>query len=159
MKAIFLDIDGVLNSDEHTAFIRSFVTYSDNMIEPFDDECLYNLKYVVDETDAKIIITSIWRLFPEYLNLLMNKLEEYGLDKNVISLTISNKYKDKLQEIAVKLKKLGITEYVVLDNDNTLNLDRHVITNNATGLTEIDAKQAVKILTYNETIQRRTNKK
>lgn len=158
MKAIFLDIDGVLNSDEHTAFIKSFVTYGDNMIEPFDDECLYNLKYIVDETDAKIIITSIWRLFPEYLNLLMNKLEEYGLDKNVISLTISNKYKDKLQEIAVKLKKMGITEYVVLDNDNTLNLDRHIITNNATGLTEIDAKQAVKILTYNEQISRKYNR-
>lgn len=155
MKAIFLDIDGVLNSNEHTAFIKSFVTYNDNMIEPFDDECLYNLKYIVDETDAKIIITSIWRLFPEYLNLLMNKLEEYGLDKNVISLTISNKYKDKLQEIAVKLKKIGITDYVVLDNDNTLNLDRHIITNNATGLTEIDAKQAVKILTYNEQISRK----
>lgn len=158
MKAIFLDIDGVLNSDEHTAFIKSFVTYNDNMIEPFDDECLYNLKYIVDETDAKLIITSIWRLFPEYLNLLMNKLEEYGLDKNVISLTISNKYKDKLQEIAVKLKKLGITEYVVLDNDNTLNLDRHIITNNATGLTEIDAKQAIKILTYNEEIPRKYNR-
>lgn len=158
MKAIFLDIDGVLNSDEHTAFIKSFVTYGDNMIEPFDDECLYNLKYIVDETDAKIIITSTWRLFPEYLNLLMNKLEEYGLDKNVISLTISNKYKDKLQEIAVKLKKLGITEYVVLDNDNTLNLDRHIITNNATGLTEIDAKQAIKILTYNEEIPRKYNR-
>ncbi len=158
MKAVFLDIDGVLNSDEHTAFIKSFVTYNDNMIEPFDDECLYNLKYIVDETDAKIIITSIWRLFPEYLNLLMNKLEEYGLDKNVISLTISNKYKDKLQEIAVKLKKLGITDYVVLDNDNTLNLDRHIITNNATGLTEIDAKQAVKILTYNEEIPRKYNR-
>lgn len=155
MKAIFLDIDGVLNSNEHTAFIKSFVTYGDNMIEPFDDECLYNLKYIVDETDAKLIITSIWRLFPDYLYILMNKLEEYGLDKNVISLTISNKYKDKLQEIAVKLKKLGITDYVVLDNDNTLNLDRHIITNNATGLTEIDAKQAVKILTYNEQISRK----
>ena len=158
MKAIFLDIDGVLNSDEHTAFIKSFVTYSDNMIEPFDDDCLYNLKYIVDETDAKIIITSIWRLFPEYLYILMNKLEEYGLDKSVISLTISNKYKDKLQEIAVKLKKLGITEYVVLDNDKTLNLNRHVITNNATGLTEIDAKQAVKILSYNEEMSRKYNR-
>lgn len=155
MKAIFLDIDGVLNSDEHTAFIKSFVTYNDNMIEPFDDECLHNLKYIVDETDAKIIITSIWRLFPEYLYILMNKLEEYGLDKSVISLTISNKYKDKLQEIAVKLKKLGITEYVVLDNDKTLNLNRHVITNNATGLTEIDAKQAVKILSFNEEMPRK----
>ena len=158
MKAIFLDVDGVLNSDEHTAFIKSFITYGDNMFEPFDDECLYNLKYIVDETDAKIIITSIWRLFPDYLYILMNKLEEYGLDKNVISLTISNKYKDKLQEIAVKLKKLGITEYVVLDNDNTLNLDRHVITNNATGLTEIDAKQAVKILSYNEEMSRKYNR-
>lgn len=158
MKAIFLDIDGVLNSDEHTAFIKSFVTYNDNMIEPFDDECLHNLKYIVDETDAKIIITSIWRLFPEYLYILMNKLEEYGLDKSVISLTISNKYKDKLQEIAVKLKKLGITEYVVLDNDKTLNLNRHVITNNATGLTEIDAKQAVKILSYNEEMSRKYNR-
>lgn len=158
MKAIFLDVDGVLNSNEHTAFIKSFITYGDNMIEPFDDECLHNLKYIVDETDAKIIITSIWRLFPDYLYILMNKLEEYGLDKNVISLTISNKYKDKLQEIAVKLKKLGITEYVVLDNDNTLNLDRHVITNNATGLTEIDAKQAVKILSYNEEMSRKYNR-
>ena len=158
MKAIFLDIDGVLNSNEHTAFIKSFVTYSDNMIEPFDDDCLYNLKYIVDETDAKIIITSIWCLFPDYLYILMNKLEEYGLDKNVISLTTSNKYKDKLQEIAVKLKKLGVTEYVVLDNDKTLNLNRHVITNNATGLTEIDAKQAIKILTYNEEIPRKYNR-
>lgn len=158
MKAIFLDIDGVLNSDEHTAFIKSFITYGDNMIEPFDDECLYNLKYIVDETDAKIIITSIWHLFPDYLYILMNKLEEYGLDKNVISLTISNKYKDKLQEIAVKLKKLGITEYVVLDNDKTLNLDRHIITNNVTGLTEIDAKQAVKILSFNEEMSRKYNR-
>ncbi len=158
MKAIFLDIDGVLNSNEHTAFIKSFITYGDNMIEPFDDECLHNLKYIVDETDAKIIITSIWRLFPDHLYILMNKLEEHGLDKNVISLTISNKYKDKLQEIAVKLKKLGITEYVVLDNDKTLNLDRHIITNNVTGLTEIDAKQAVKILSFNEEMSRKYNR-
>ena len=158
MKAIFLDIDGVLNSDEHTAFIKSFISYDDTMIEPFEDECLHNLKYIVDETDAKIIITSIWRLFPDYLYILMNKLEEYGLDKNVISLTISNKYKDKLQEIAVKLKKLGITEYVVLDNDKTLNLDRHIITNNVTGLTEIDAKQAVKILSFNEEMSRKYNR-
>lgn len=158
MKAIFLDIDGVLNSNEHTAFIKSFITYGDNMIEPFDDECLYNLKYIVDETDAKIIITSIWRLFPDYLYILMNKLEEYGLDKNVISLTTSNKYKDKLQEIAVKLKKLGITEYVVLDNDKTLKLDRHIITNNVTVLTEIDAKQAVKILSFNEEMSRKYNR-
>ena len=158
MKAIFLDIDGVLNSNEHTAFIKSFITYGDNMIEPFDDECLYNLKYIVDETNAKIIITSIWRLFPDYLYILMNKLEEYGLDKNVISLTTSNKYKDKLQEIAVKLKKLGITEYVVLDNDKTLKLDRHIITNNVTGLTEIDAKQAVKILSFNEEMSRKYNR-
>ena len=155
MKAIFLDIDGVLNSDEHTAFIKSFISYDDTMIEPFDDECLHNLKYIVDETDAKIIITSIWCLFPDYLYILMIKLEEYGLDKNVISLTISNKYKDKIQEITVKLKKLGITEYVVLDNDKTLNLDRHVITNNVTGLTEIDAKQAVKILSFNEEMSRK----
>lgn len=158
MKAIFLDIDGVLNSNEHTAFIKSFITYGDNMIEPFDDECLHNLKYIVDETDAKIIITSIWRLFPDYLYILMNKLEEYGLDKNVISLTTTNKYKDKLQEIAVKLKKLGITEYVVLDNDDTLKLDRHIITNNVTGLTEIDAKQAVKILSFNEEMSRKYNR-
>lgn len=158
MKAIFLDINGVLNSNEHTAFIKSFITYGDNMIEPFDDECLHNLKYIVDETDAKIIITSIWRLFPDYLYILMIKLEEYGLDKNVISLTISNKYKDKIQEITVKLKKLGITEYVVLDNDKTLNLDRHIITNNVTGLTEIDAKQAVKILSFNEEMSRKYNR-
>ena len=146
MKAIFLDIDGVLNSNEHTAFIKSFITYGDNMIEPFDDECLYNLKYIVDETDAKIIITSIWRLFPDYLYILMNKLEEYGLDKNVISLTTSNKYKDKLNDMKIVLnrsalkdeeinyfeKETGLNIYYNLTNfddkkDRLLSIDRLLI--------------------------------
>ena len=47
MKIIFLDIDGVLNY-QGSQFI--------------DTECLNNLKHIVDETGAKIVIISTWRV-------------------------------------------------------------------------------------------------
>ena len=46
MKIIFLDIDGVLN-------------YNGSQI--IDEVCLSNLRYIVKETDARIVIISTWK--------------------------------------------------------------------------------------------------
>ena len=65
MKVIFLDIDGVLNSDASLMV--------DDRVE---GDLILNLKYIVDKTDAKIILSSSWRLYFKLLkiNLKLHKL-------------------------------------------------------------------------------------
>lgn len=68
MKVIFLDIDGVLNNDE----------------DLFNDTCLNNklienLKLIVDTTKAKIVLSSTWRVVPNSVRRLMDKLAEFDL--------------------------------------------------------------------------------
>lgn len=58
MKIIFLDIDGVLNSTEYRKHMgRKY--YS----EIIDRRKMPLLKKVVDETDAKIVLSTSWRKF------------------------------------------------------------------------------------------------
>ncbi|MBS7006970.1 HAD domain-containing protein [Anaerostipes sp.] len=59
-KIIFLDIDGVLNS------MDLFDKMEERKTEPFmgiavDEENLEQLKYIVEQTGAKIVLSSSWR--------------------------------------------------------------------------------------------------
>ena len=67
-KVIFLDVDGVLNS--------SRTLYEDISLE---DDLILNLKELVNETGAKIILSSSWRLSIEAVATLMDKLDKFGL--------------------------------------------------------------------------------
>ena len=59
MKVIFLDIDGLLNSDEYFDKIKKM------QIQGIESEIDVNkvklLKKAVDETGAKVVLTSSWR--------------------------------------------------------------------------------------------------
>ena len=59
MKVLFLDIDGVLNSER---YVRS-CDYFGVIIDP---ERMKLLKYIIDSTSADIVLTSSWR---EHWNL------------------------------------------------------------------------------------------
>ena len=67
-KVIFLDIDGVLNSNR--------TLYEEISLE---DDLILNLKELVDKTDAKIILSSSWRLSTEAIATLMDRLDKFGL--------------------------------------------------------------------------------
>ena len=67
-KVIFLDIDGVLNSDR--------TLYESISLE---DDLILNLKEIVNKTKAKIILSSSWRLSTEAIATLMDKLDKFGL--------------------------------------------------------------------------------
>ena len=67
-KVIFLDVDGVLNSAK--------TLYEDSSLE---DNLILNLKELVNKTEAKIILSSSWRLFTEAIATLMDKLDKFGL--------------------------------------------------------------------------------
>ena len=49
LKVIFLDIDGVMNHEASK--------------EDMDTDCLYQLKRIVNQTDAKIVLTSSWKMY------------------------------------------------------------------------------------------------
>ena len=63
MNYLFLDIDGVLNTGQYSNYLVDnglCETDADGYL--FDPEAVKNLSYIIEETDAKIIITSTWRL-------------------------------------------------------------------------------------------------
>lgn len=64
MKVIFLDIDGVLNSmDWYKRRTRvKAETWKEYNVQEFDPEAVKLLKRIIDETGAKIVLSSTWRL-------------------------------------------------------------------------------------------------
>lgn len=62
MNIIFLDVDHVLNSlNKLIEVYKKTGRPHSGYAYPFDEKCLRNLKLIVQETDAKIVITSTWR--------------------------------------------------------------------------------------------------
>jgi len=57
MKIVFLDIDGVLNSE----LFSQTNPKSDNTRYPLDPRCIKLLNELVKDTDCKIVISSSWR--------------------------------------------------------------------------------------------------
>lgn len=56
---IFLDIDGVLVN--RAVLIKKGDGHLDDGYHDFDDESLRNLEYIIDATNANIVISSTWR--------------------------------------------------------------------------------------------------
>ncbi len=161
-KVIFLDIDGVLNSnfwnDSHQTEI------SDGTL--IDKEKIKLLAGLVNETDSEIILHSGWRFWFDAdlkpLCVEANRLVEL-LEK--VNLYISGITPDLTTEEIRKTKKFSlvkadeillwlnlhnsVTEWVVLDDldlHNDLIRKHHVKTDQTIGLTKENIKQAVKIL-------------
>ena len=116
-KVIFLDIDGVLNRDTGTDY--------------FVDDFVQNLKTIVNETNAKIILSSSWRYayikwaklgFPknedEGAQLLFNKLKEYDLEIAGATPTIFNGPEGRPFEIRSWLyRRADLKNFVILDDE------------------------------------------
>ena len=87
MKVIFLDFDGVLNSSGYSAtlFEAGRPTKDEYGQELFDPETVNLLNRIVDETEAKIVISSSWR----YLGItaLRDMWQERGLHGQIIGMT------------------------------------------------------------------------
>lgn len=73
MKAIFTDIDGVLNEDTTPTRTKSHAVF-------IDREKLLRLKRIVDATQAKIVLSSTWRYNrdnPKYNGDFLELQEEF----------------------------------------------------------------------------------
>jgi hypothetical protein len=163
MKAIFLDIDGVLNSTKsmHQAFLNKSkeeqgFTFPDNPTP----EHISHLSYICEQTGAKIVISSTWRIGNSYM-ILWRFLQAMGLKGQVIGKTPQNgKCRGDEIKLFIENHNLGkdrflhndpvdpITSFVILDDDADMGelMDHLVQTNSEEGLQREHALKAIEIL-------------
>lgn len=116
MNIIFLDVDRVLNSAKELSE------------GPFSKISLSVLKRIVDETNAKIVVISSWRLLEFSRKILLSELEKYHKE-SVIGMTphlTSNR-----EEIMTYLKsnEFSNLNFIILDDQviEYQDLEEHVI--------------------------------
>lgn len=161
-KIIFLDIDGVLN-----VIPKSY----DEFGGTFHDNFVNNLKHIIDQTGAKIVISSSWRI--DGLETMKKMWHKRNLPGEVIDITpteidvvdkgICEFYDlvDRGHEIQLYIDNNDITNYCIIDDDNDMldsQRDNFVRTANNTthkdcvdigyGLTKQCADEVIKILNY-----------
>lgn len=84
MRILFLDIDGVLNSDLWYKSEKS--KEFDGVLSHFDPKLVVILNNLVQKTEAKIVISSTWR--NKYSNEELTKiLENAGLKLDIVGFT------------------------------------------------------------------------
>lgn len=93
MKVIFLDIDGVLNSQcwyQKRMDIDKLATDIDSQypMYEFDPEAVLRLNSIIEKTDAKVVISSTWRI-GRTVKQLQTILESVGFVGEVIDKTVS----------------------------------------------------------------------
>ena len=165
MKIIFLDIDGVLNSDESMRRKKRSGYGFDihNTTQSYDcpsQPMIENLNHIVENTGAYIVISSSWRHYHKIdeIKQLFEKLEIKGKIVDYTPVVKLSTYRgleiqnwiDNYNEAKAKGNFLlkPIKSFVILDDNNDmLNLkDRLVLTDYKIGLTKTNAEEAIKIL-------------
>ena len=153
-KAIFLDIDGVLNlfGESYKTNSVAFDTNFQEIITRMEFHLVKRLEYIINETEADIILISAWDLDSAKRVLKQNDFKH--LDKLKSKLYSP----DRVEGILEYIKDNNITDYIVLDDEidipKALNLapkgDRNswvgTIINPAEGLTNEAATYSVKVL-------------
>lgn len=74
MNYLFLDIDGVLNTGRYSDYlVENGLCETDEDGYLFDPEAVDWLQYIIERTEAKIVITSTWRLDGDMQALWRNR--------------------------------------------------------------------------------------
>ena len=111
MKAIFLDVDGVLNSDEY--FDSVGYSDDDSIENEIDMNKIKLLKEAVDLTDAQVVLSSSWR-YTRKAQSLRKLLIENGIMTDVTPF-LQNK---RGLEIKAWLKNNSdVDDFVILDDE------------------------------------------
>ena len=124
MKVIFLDVDGVLNSNDYIEYTSK--NNVKGILEEIDPQKIDMLKQVLNITGAKIVVSSSWRNIRKF-----EKLRElfflYGIRLDEKTPLIGN---NRGLEIKQYLKEhANIEQYIILDDEVFDSFDEE-LTNN-----------------------------
>ena len=142
MKVIFLDFNGVLDNSENYNIV--------------DEENLNILKEIIDETGAKVVVSSSIKntyFYAGHHNRVMEYLIDVLTENNIEIYGLTPWLKNREKEIQDYLEKNpDISEYCIIDDDfyfesmkeHMVKLKHQLLGGN--GLKEIDKNQIIKIL-------------
>ena len=112
MKVIFLDVDGVLNSNAYVDY-----TLKNNVkgiLEEIDPKTIDMLKYALDVTDAQIVVSSSWRNIRKF-EQLKELFLRYGINLDEKTPVLGH---ERGLEIKQYLEEhVDIDQYLILDDD------------------------------------------
>lgn len=158
MKVIFLDIDGVLNNHDTLGLDRYIPTplvLDKRIHDHMSPWCIWHLNDIIKQSDAKVVISSTWRL-GESTERLQAMLDVYGFKGEVIGKTDWLKTNDthRGDEIRKWLEEhwnLDIESFVILDDDSDMgkSIGRLIKTKNEYGLRGYHVKPTLKVLNNN----------
>lgn len=145
MKVIFLDIDGVLNSSRTVAAFGRFPYDLAPGLPYFDLVALGMVRRLCDETGARVVISSTWRIGRNVTDFVPLQLPVVGLTPI--------KRASRGHEIAAWLSDQcpgSVEAYVILDDDSDMlpgQVPYFVHTSIEDGLLYSHYEQALRILT------------
>ena len=175
MKVLFLDIDGVLNSENWFGYrlyciknnmfneVINFVNTNDERIKyklsMIDDRAIANLNRIIEETGCKVVLSSSWRSCIEAENTLTEYLLKLkGFKYEFYDVTPRLWFNDfsirRGEEIKFWLDKESekneIESFVILDDDYSdilpEQMNNFIQIDGQVGLTDRDVFTAIEIL-------------
>lgn len=163
MKIIFLDFDGVLNHEQFYVkrHADDFKGYGEHPVCEFDFNSVKVLNHIIEETGAKVVVSSTWRL-GRSVKELQDILDSVGFKGEVIGKTPNLRnggdYILRGNEILkwIRDNKEVIKEdyhefenYVIFDDDSDMlywQKDNFLLVDRFVGLTYHVAYKAIRIL-------------
>lgn len=149
-KIIFLDFDGVLNTEHYQDLLQyQGKPWQDEYRAFFDPKAVKQLKRIIDATDADIVVESSWKYLG--LDVMKEMWIARDLPGKVIDITPSLLGKNKGVEIASWLSKYAKQDirYVIIDDEYVIldfQLPHFILTNPYEGITEEQANRAISML-------------
>lgn len=153
MKVIFLDFDGVLNSWENKN-VRDTLYLINNTIESkdqygylFDERCVRWLQYIIAETEAKIVVTSMWRWRGK--EAICQMWADRNLPYEVYDIIRFDNNSKKGECISDWLQDNNVDSYCIIDDQDLFSgkqKQNSVLINGFWGLNGYTTKEIVKIL-------------
>lgn len=153
MKIIFLDFDGVMDTAYYDHMLsKQGLPGNDPYGTVFDPNCVHNLRRIIDNTGADIVVSSSWKHFMTYKEFL-EMWDARGLPGFVTDVTpIPEMRRNRGDEIDAWLNECNVEcQYVIIDDLDGSNFNEHqiprlLVVNPFFGLDEDTAKRAIYLL-------------
>lgn len=121
MRIIFLDVDGVLNSQSFAEKMfdeDGVLVFREDIL---DKRAIACLRRIVKATDATIVLSSTWRKISSARKHLAEQLAEYGLSIHSDTPDTGKERGDDISAWFARHKDISVESYVILDDDSDMN--------------------------------------
>ena len=153
MKIIFLDFDGVIDTSYYDHVLsKEGKPGNDQDGTVFDPNCVRNLKHIVEQTGADIVVSSSWKYLMSYQDFL-NMWKDRDLPGFVTDVTPEPMTRrNRGDEIDAWIEECHTEcQYVIIDDLEANNFNEHqiprlLIVNPIFGLDEETAERAIRLL-------------